>query len=184
MNIILGSASPRRKEILSRICTVNSIISPDINEDIRGGENASSYALRLSREKSFSIVNLIGPHRPALLITSDTVVALDKMILGKPFDYNDAASTLKKLGGRGHKVITALTLSERDTGQTWNYFRLRVNRSSLQRADRRRHWMLSGAYWISWQGRLLRNSGIWRKNNQQCWWISNKCDRIPAQTFL
>lgn len=111
MNIILGSTSPRRKSILSGIFTSFRIIPPDVDETQQPSERPLDFARRISEEKSRTILtNGAIIDYPALVITSDTIVTIDGLIIGKPSDYSDAVNILSSLNGRTHRVITALTL--------------------------------------------------------------------------
>jgi septum formation protein len=107
MRLILGSASPRRKEILAQLGIVpDLILPPDIDEDPRKGELPLPYAARLAREKALAV-----PADPDdIVLCADTTVALGRRILGKPADAGEAAAFLVALGGRRHQVITAVAL--------------------------------------------------------------------------
>ncbi|WP_283177592.1 Maf family protein [Gemmobacter sp. 24YEA27] len=107
MRLILGSASPRRKELLAQMgITPDLILPPDIDEDPRKGELPRPYAARLAREKALAVE--AGPED--IVLCADTTVALGRRILGKPADAVEAASFLALLGGRRHEVITAIAL--------------------------------------------------------------------------
>lgn len=111
MRLVLGSASPRRKELLAQIgITPDLILSPDIDEDPRKGELPRPYALRLAEEKARAI-----PAEPGdVVLCADTTVALGRRILGKPRDAGEAATFLTALGGRRHQVITAIAVRHGD----------------------------------------------------------------------
>lgn len=111
MRLILGSASPRRKELLAQIgITPDLILPPDIDEDPRKGELPRPYALRLAEEKARAIP--AGPDD--VVLCADTTVALGRRILGKPRDAGEAATFLTALGGRRHQVITAIAVRHGD----------------------------------------------------------------------
>ncbi len=111
MQLILGSASPRRKELLAQLgITPDLILPPDIDEDPRKGELPRPYAMRLAREKALAVV--AGPDD--VVICADTTVALGRRILGKPADAGEAAAFLTALGGRRHQVITAVAVRRGD----------------------------------------------------------------------
>lgn len=111
MQIILGSASPRRKELLAQLGIVpDLILPPDIDEDPRKGELPRPYAMRLAREKALAVV--AGPDD--VVICADTTVAIGRRILGKPADAGEAAAFLTALGGRRHQVITAVAVRRGD----------------------------------------------------------------------
>lgn len=114
MRLILGSGSPRRKELLAQIGVVpDAILPPDIDEDPRKGELPRPYCERLAREKAAAVVG--GPDD--IVLCADTTVALGRRILGKPADAGEAAAFLTLLGGRRHQVITAVAL--RRGGRVW-----------------------------------------------------------------
>ena len=111
MRLILGSASPRRKELLAQIGIVpDLILPPDIDEDPRKGELPRPYALRLAREKALAVA--AGPED--VVLCADTTVALGRRILGKPVDAGEAAAFLVALGGRRHQVITGVAVRKGD----------------------------------------------------------------------
>lgn len=109
--LILGSASPRRKELLAQLGLVpDAIRTPDIDEDPRPGELPRPYCARMAREKVAAI-----PARPdEVVLCADTTVALGRRILGKPADAGEAAAFLLKLSGRRHRVITAVAVKRGD----------------------------------------------------------------------
>ncbi|VDC27086.1 Maf family protein [Pseudogemmobacter humi] len=107
MRLILGSASPRRKELLAQIGIVpDLILPPDIDEEPRKAELPRPYAARLAREKAMAVEAGEGD----LVLCADTTVALGRRILGKPSDAAEAAAFLALLGGRRHQVITAVAV--------------------------------------------------------------------------
>lgn len=107
MRLILGSGSPRRKELLAQLGLVpDAVLPPDIDETPKKGELPRPYALRLAREKALAVV--AGPDD--VVLCADTTVALGRRILGKPADAGEAAKFLTDLGGRRHQVITAVAV--------------------------------------------------------------------------
>lgn len=111
MKLILGSGSPRRKELLAQLGLVpDAILPPEINEDPRKGELPRPYAARLAREKAAAVVS----DPDDIVLCADTTVALGRRILGKPRDAGEAAEFLTALGGRRHQVITAVAVRRGD----------------------------------------------------------------------
>jgi len=113
MKIILGSSSPRRKELLSIICENFIQISPDTDETILNEESPINYAKRISIDKLNTLVSEIKNKydlRNYLIITSDTIVTIENNILGKPKNYDNAFDMLNSLNNKEHKVITSLTM--------------------------------------------------------------------------
>ena len=107
MKLILGSASPRRKDLLAQLgVSPDAILPPDIDEDPQPRELPRPYCLRLAQEKARAVV--AGPDD--IVLTADTTVALGRRILGKPRDAGEAAEFLLALGGRRHEVITAVAV--------------------------------------------------------------------------
>jgi septum formation protein len=111
---ILGSGSPRRKELLAQIGVVpDEIRAPDINEDPSKGELPRAYCQRIARQK----VNAVRAEDGDIVLCADTTVALGRRILGKPADAEEAKRFLRALSGRRHRVITALAV--RTGGRVW-----------------------------------------------------------------
>lgn len=111
MKLILGSGSPRRKELLAQLGIIpDAILPPDINEDPLKGELPRPYCARLAREKALAI----AADPDDIILTADTTVALGRRILGKPADAGEAARFLTDLGGRRHQVITAIAVKRGD----------------------------------------------------------------------
>ncbi len=114
MRLILGSASPRRRELLAVLGVVpDAVLPPDINEDPRRGEIPRSYCERIAAEKAAAVV----ADPDDVVICADTTVALGRRILGKPRDAGEAAAFLVALAGRRHRVITAVVV--RRGAQVW-----------------------------------------------------------------
>jgi septum formation protein len=111
VKLVLGSASPRRQELLAQIGVRPDAIRPaDIDETPKKAELPRAYAERLAFEKAQAI-NLSTDE---LVLCADTVVAVGRRILGKPADAGQAAQYLSLLSGRRHNVITAMTLRSPD----------------------------------------------------------------------
>lgn len=114
MRLILGSASPRRLELLAQIGVVpDAVAPPDIDETPRRGERPQPYAARIAREKAMAV----AAEADDIVLCADTTVALGRRILGKPADAGEAAAFLLALAGRRHQVITAVAL--RRGGRMW-----------------------------------------------------------------
>jgi len=111
LRLILGSGSPRRKDLLAQMgITPDAILPPDIDEAPRKGELPHPYAARLAREKAMAVQ--AAPED--VVLCADTTVALGRRILGKPADAGEAAAFLTLLGGRRHRVITAVAVRRGD----------------------------------------------------------------------
>ncbi len=106
--IILGSGSPRRRELLAGLDVEFTVDTGNtFEESVPEGSAPEEVPLLMSRGKSH------GFHRPLeedeLLITSDTVVIVDSRVLGKPHTREEAVHMLRELSGREHRVVSAVT---------------------------------------------------------------------------
>jgi septum formation protein len=104
--IVLASASPRRRELLTQLGLQFTLASPDIDETPLRGELPVPYVRRLAVEKAHAIAAPAG----SLVIAADTTVDLGGDILGKPEGDDEARSMLRRLSGRTHRVHTGLAL--------------------------------------------------------------------------
>ena len=158
--IILGSNSPRRRELLSGLGIEFTVDTGNsFEERNEPGVEAHELPCRLSAGKSH------GFHRPLeddeLLITADTVVIVDSEVLGKPHSRDEAVAMLHKLSGRAHEVVTAVTLRDNTREETFS-MSTRVHFSELSRqeidhyVDTYRPYDKAGAYgiqeWIGYVG--------------------------------
>lgn len=107
--IILASKSPRRKQLIQQMGFTNVVIEPiDVEESFPKNIEISKVAEYLAVKKSEHYTNPIGEN--TLLVTSDTVVIVDDVILGKPKDETQAKEFLRLLSNKTHRVITACCL--------------------------------------------------------------------------
>jgi septum formation protein len=106
--LILGSASPRRQELLSRLGVEPArIAAADIDESPLPGELPRPYARRMAREKALALAGQAGDCH---VLAGDTVVALGRRILPKAEDEATARHCLSLLSGRRHAVLSAVAL--------------------------------------------------------------------------
>jgi septum formation protein len=111
MRLILGSASPRRLEILAQIGIVpDAVQPPDIDETPLKAELPRDYCKRIALQK----VQAIDAAPDDIVLCADTTVALGRRILGKPETAGEAAEFLYLLSGRRHRVITAIAVKRGD----------------------------------------------------------------------
>ncbi len=108
--IILGSASPRRRDLLSGLGIEFEIISADIDETVAGGEEGDKFAERLASEKARAVA--LTHKKKGLYIGADTVVLLGKRIFGKPSSNDEAREMLNALSGKTHSVVTAFAITD------------------------------------------------------------------------
>ena len=109
--LILASASPRRRELLTQAGFNFRVHPAHIPEDLLAGEDPIAYVTRLAREKAQAVYDQLAAAEPRIAVLgADTTVTLDNHILGKPEDAADAARMLRLLSGRTHRVITGVSL--------------------------------------------------------------------------
>jgi septum formation protein len=120
-SIILASASSRRQELLTQIGVRFTVRSQYIDESIRIGELANDYVSRMAQEKANSALSALCVTKDSsdtLVLAADTSVVCDATVLGKPRDEADAVDMLRRLSGREHRVLSAVTLSTQDKQRT------------------------------------------------------------------
>ncbi|WCR12111.1 septum formation protein Maf [Paracoccus stylophorae] len=130
-SLVLGSASPRRLDLLAQIGIVPAASRPaHIDETPRKGELPRDYIRRMALEKAEAVA--IGAHEA--LLTADTTVSVGRRILGKPEDRDEAARFMRLMSGRRHVVLTAVAL--RHGGRTrCRLVQTTVRMRSLSQAD-------------------------------------------------
>lgn len=107
LNIVLASASPRRRELMAKLAPEFRVFPVDVDES----SVAESDPVRFAIEAAVLKAKKGGDHFPSsIVIGADTVVALNLRILGKPADRDSARAMLQALSGRRHRVITGLAL--------------------------------------------------------------------------
>lgn len=109
--LYLASKSPRRKQLLGLLRADFEIVDADIPEVPQAGEAAIDYVQRIALEKAMACRKSVPGN--AAILAADTEVVLDDKILGKPSDMEAAITMLHSLGGREHKVMTAVVLLEK-----------------------------------------------------------------------
>ena len=107
MEIILASASPRRREILKNTKLKFEVQKSDIEEVFLENESPESMVVRLAYEKAFDVAE---NNRDKLVIGADTIVVLGDEVLGKPKDEEEAFDMIQKLSNKTHRVITGISL--------------------------------------------------------------------------
>lgn len=124
-NLVLASQSPRRKELLAILGIPFSVVQSSIEEVPVEGEEPEEFAVRVAREKGMEVASRVSH---SVIVSADTVVALDGKILGKPADEQDAVRMLRRLSGRDHWVYTAVCVVNQEKQET------------LEAVDRTRVW--------------------------------------------
>lgn len=114
--LYLASQSPRRRELLHQIGVQHDTLRPQVPEVRALNETPEDYVYRLSREKAQAGWQLVIEdglaHRPVL--GADTIGIIDGDVLEKPLNQEDATAMLKRLSGRAHQVVTAVSLAYED----------------------------------------------------------------------
>ncbi|NNJ68889.1 MAG: septum formation protein Maf [Boseongicola sp.] len=106
--LILGSASPRRRELLAQIGVVADEVRPaDIDETPLKAELARPYCARVTLAKAAATERTASE----VVLVADTTVAMGRRILGKPEDEKEAAAFLLALSGRRHRVVTCVAVA-------------------------------------------------------------------------
>ncbi len=118
IKIVLASASPRRKELISLITESVEIRPAECDETLPEGIGAREAVEYLSKIKN-DAAKSISAH-DELIISADTVVAVSNEILGKPADKEDARRMIKLLSGRTHQVYTGVTISYKENAVTFS----------------------------------------------------------------
>lgn len=112
--LVLASASPRRREILTGAGLEFEIRPSKVEERTRPGESPRDLAERLAREKALDVAEGLPDSPPRPVIGSDTIVVVGDEVLGKPVDVAHAVELLSKLMGRTHRVMTGVALAWTD----------------------------------------------------------------------
>lgn len=108
--LYLASQSPRRRELLGRLGLEFGLIDLDIPEQRQPGEPAADYVRRVAREKAGAGLLGVVANPSAVVLGADTEVVLDDEVFGKPRDAEGARAMLRRLSGRTHQVISAVSL--------------------------------------------------------------------------
>ncbi len=111
MQLILASKSPRRVELLKQICP-DFLVEPACGEEvIPAGATPSETVMALATAKAREVA---AHHPDDLVIGSDTIVAIDGKILGKPRDHAHCVEMISSLSGRNHQVYTGVSIAQGD----------------------------------------------------------------------
>jgi septum formation protein len=115
--LVLASASPRRKELLTQAGYEFKVVPANIPEDRRLNEDPTVFVTRLAQQKAQAIFGQLSEasaEQEILVLGADTIVVVAQEIFGKPIDPEDAARMLRLLSGRTHQVITGVCLIARE----------------------------------------------------------------------
>ena len=159
-SIILGSASPRRKELLAGLGVSFEVDTKNNFEEVYSPETPHERIPQvLSEGKSFGFHRELADNE--ILITSDTLVLCEGHVMGKPHSREEAYDMLRLLSGRSHKVITAVTIRDRQKTSTSSdtaivHFKELTDEEIYHYIDTYRPFDKAGAYgiqeWIGYIG--------------------------------
>ncbi|MEN9972552.1 MAG: hypothetical protein RIS20_899 [Bacteroidota bacterium] len=110
MKIVLGSASPRRSELLSLMGFEFRILKADCSEEFDASSSPEKIVLSIAEQKADALKIDVQPDE--LLICADTIVYLENEVIGKPIDTEDAIRLLQKISGKKHDVYTGVILNQ------------------------------------------------------------------------
>jgi septum formation protein len=132
--LVLASASPRRAELMARVGLRFTIDCADIPEEALPGEGPARQVERLALGKGAVVA---ARHARGLVVSADTLVVLDDLVLGKPADPEQAVDMLQQLSGRWHEVYTgwAITPAGGRSGARRGHVRTRVLFHELSRGQ-------------------------------------------------
>ncbi len=108
--LYLASRSPRRRELLARLGLAFEVLTLDVPEQRRPVEPAEDYVRRVAHEKALAGLAIVRHDPDALVLGADTEVVLEEQVFGKPADAGNALAMLRRLSGREHRVISAVSL--------------------------------------------------------------------------
>ena len=106
--IILASRSPRRQQLLAELGLKFDIVIREYSESYPKGLNGDAIARYIAHRKAVTFSGELSDNE--IVITADTIVWCNDKVLGKPFNYEEAASILKEISGNTHEVITGVSL--------------------------------------------------------------------------
>lgn len=160
--LVLGSASPRRTELLATLGYSHRVLPADIDETPHQFESGLPYVRRMAASKAAAVVTMlrdslkvdtvspqvdtVSPKVDTVVLTADTVVIADGMILGKPADEAEGLAMLVRLSGRRHIVSTAVSLRRLDLAggpvrRADVCVQTAVNFRSVSVQEARRYWL-------------------------------------------
>ena len=112
--LYLASRSPRRRELLARLGLAFGTLSLDVPERREPGEDPEAYVRRVAREKAGAGLLQVAANPGVVVLGADTEVVLGDEVFGKPADAAAAEAMLRRLAGRTHRVLSAVSLVTAD----------------------------------------------------------------------
>jgi len=154
--IILASQSPRRKQLLEWAEIPFEIFVRETDESYPEGLNVDEVAVHIARNKALAVQDMVTSG--SVILAADTIVVLDKRIIGKPKDREDALSILSDLAGKMHAVITGVVIRQHEKeiafADTTDVFFHELSREQIEfYVDKYKPFDKAGAYAIQeWIG--------------------------------
>ncbi|MCS7385884.1 MAG: Maf family protein [archaeon GB-1867-005] len=160
LNIVLASASPRRREILERVLGRRvQVVVPKVVEEVNEKLSPIEKAKKLALKKAEYVANKV---KSGVIVAGDTIVVVEGEVLGKPKDEIEAIKMLTKLSGKEHTVITGIAVINADTGEklvdaveTRVYMRKMTRKEIEMYVKSREPFGKAGGYAIQGLGALL-----------------------------
>lgn len=113
--LVLASRSPRRRRLLDQIGLTFEVCESGVDEEFPPGADPRTYVAALSKRKASAVAQ---SYQDAIIIGADTIVVVDRTLLGKPADATEASRMLGMLSGKSHEVFTGLTLFDRPSNKS------------------------------------------------------------------
>jgi len=155
--LVLASASPRRREILTMLGYVFEVCAADVNETVLCNTLPCDAVLDLARRKAETV---FAARPECVVLGADTIVVVDGAMLGKPRDAADGARMLRLLSGRTHEVYTGVSVLSNDSDisffrRTLVEFRQLTEREIAGYIDTGEPMDKAGGYGIQGRGAVL-----------------------------
>jgi septum formation protein len=110
--IVLASASPRRRELLAAAGIPFDVVPSSVEERAWPDEAPEQFCLRVAAEKARDVAGRLPREEKRLVLAADTIVVLERAVLGKPGSRQEAAAMLRRLAGRTHAVFTGVCVHD------------------------------------------------------------------------
>jgi len=165
VQFILGSGSPRRRDILTSLGVSFEIVKPEI-EEVSKKSDPIEFCEDIVLQKFMYLKKIIpGNGINRVLITGDTIVNIDDKVYGKPSCSEDAKNMLMELSGRAHQVVTSLCVGLLDDDQP-------IVRSSITKVQFLELSQESVEYYLT-HNRFLDKAGSYAIQDPNCYFVSN-----------
>ena len=170
--LLLASASPRRRALLERAGLAFGVQPADLDETPLAGEAPVDCLVRLAREKARAVAAGLDPAAPRLVLGADTGVLLGEALFGKPRDAAHAVELLSRLLGQTHRVVTAVAVVESRSGRVHEVHiesRVRMREASREEVEAYvaggEPLDKAGAYAVQGEGRKFVDAVIGSESN-------------------